>query len=46
MRKLLRERSVCAPHNAFEAISSGPNASLSVRVDFFLDLRRDLAIVS
>src|SRR6185437_5993920 len=32
MRKLCSERSVCAPHNRSAGISSGPKASLSLRV--------------
>ena len=32
MRKLCSERSVCAPHNLSAGMSSGPKASLSVRV--------------
>src|SRR5690606_4206925 len=48
MRKLLRERSVCAPHSASAAISSGPKASLSVRAGAegrVGDLREGLAII-
>jgi hypothetical protein len=45
MRKLLRERSVCAPHSLSEAMSSAPKLSLSLRVLRGDDVRRDLAMM-